>query len=287
MVSALFPIAMFAAAGTTIVLLFLSVWGGVNETAVARVTSWGDRLDRAGIQAKPQDLVLAVAAILALVWVGILLLLHPSFLVTVLLIPVLGLAGTMAFSSYVNFKLARRLAEFVSQLEVALHLLAGGLRVGLSMRQALATVIEELPDPARYEFRRVIGQTNLGVSIVDAVDDLARRMPNHETLMTARVFRAQQQTGGDLARVLDMLADTIKGRRQVQRKITALTAEGRMSAWVLMLIPLALGSFIVGTQADMGHALLFTTIGHIVIIIIVVLETVAFFWLRMLLRIQV
>ena len=55
--------------------------------------------------------------------------------------------------------------------------MAGGLRVGLGLRQAMAIVIDELPDPARYEFRRVIGQTNLGVSIFDAMDDLAERMP--------------------------------------------------------------------------------------------------------------
>ncbi len=157
----------------------------------------------------------------------------------------------------------QRLEAFVSQLEVALHLMAGGIRVGLSMRQALASVIDELPNPARYEFRRVIGQTNIGVSMLDAMDDLARRMPNNETLMVARVFRVQSQTGGDLARILDQLAETIKGRRQVHRKIDTLTAEGKMSAWVLMSIPLGLGLFICTTQETMGHALLYTPIGHI------------------------
>ena len=149
-------------------------------------------------------------------------------------------------------KVRRRLEAFVSQLELALHLMAGGLRVGLSMRQALASVVDELPDPASYEFRRVIGQTTIGVSMLDAMDDLARRMPNNETLMVARVFRVQSQTGGDLARILDQLAETIKGRRQVDRKIGTLTAEGKMSAWVLMAIPIGLGLFICTTQADDG-----------------------------------
>ena len=107
-------------------------------------------------------------------------------------------------------RIARRLDAFITQLELALRLIAGGLRVGLGLRQALTIVIEELPDPARYEFLRVIGQTNIGVSILDAMDDLAERMPSNETLMMARVIRMQSQTGGDLARVLEQLAERSK-----------------------------------------------------------------------------
>lgn len=287
MVTTIAPIAIFVAVAATIMFMFFSVWGTINERALSRVRGLGDRLDRAGIHAKPQDLVLTVASVLALVWMLLVLVIHPSPVLAIALIPIVGLAGASLFTTYVNIKLQRRLDAFVNQLEIALHLLAGGIRVGLSMRQALATVIEELPDPARYEFRRVIGQTNLGVAIVDAMDTLARRMPNNETLMVARVFRAQSQTGGDLSKILDQLADTIKQRRQVQRKISTLTSEGRMSAWVLMCIPLGLGVFIIGTQQDMGQALLYTWIGHIVIFIIIVLEFLAGIWLRSLLRIQV
>jgi tight adherence protein B len=143
-----------------------------------------------------------------------------------------------------------------------------------------------LPDPARHEFRRVIGQTNLGASVYDAFDDLAERMPSHEALMLSRVFRVQAETGGDLARILDQLADTIKHRRQVTRKVDALTAEGRMSALVLMLIPLCLAAFITATQESMGHALLFTMVGHIVLFIVAGLEGGAFLWLKALLKID-
>ena len=105
--------------------------------------------------------------------------------------------------------------------------------------------------------------------------------------MVARVFRMQAETGGDLARILDQLADTIKGRRQVQRKISTLTAEGRMSAWVLMLIPIGLGAFIFATQPEMSHALFFTFLGHIVLIVISVFEILGFFWVKRILRVDV
>ncbi|MGB6952524.1 MAG: type II secretion system F family protein, partial [Candidatus Cybelea sp.] len=97
----------------------------------------------------------------------------------------------------------------------------------------------------------------------------------------------QSETGGDLARILDQLAETIKDRRQVHRKVAALTAEGKMSAWVLMLIPVALGAFISATQPDMAHALGYTMIGHGVLLTIVVLEVFAFLWLRNLLKVNV
>jgi tight adherence protein B len=112
-------------------------------------------------------------------------------------------------------------------------------------------------------------------------------MPSHESLMMTRVFRVQSETGGDLARILDQLADSIKDRRQVQRKISSLTAEGRMSAWVLMAIPVGLGLFIATTQQQMANALFYTLIGHIVLAIVAGLEVGAYLWLKGLLRIDV
>ncbi len=287
MVTALYPVAIFAGVAAAVFFAFYGVWSGINARATARVHSLSDRLDRAGIRMSAQEIVLTVSSAIAIVWISILLGLHPSMLLALLLLPVFAGLGALMFSYFVNFKIERRLAAFGEQLEPATRLIGGGLRVGLGLRQALAIVIDELPDPARHEFRRVIGQTNLGASIFDAMDDLARRMPSHEALMMARVFRVQAETGGDLARILDLLADTIKDRRQVQRKISALTAEGRMSAWVLMLIPIALGAFITATQPEMAHALFYTAIGHIVLFIIAVLEIFAYIWLKMLLKVDV
>jgi Flp pilus assembly protein TadB len=286
MVTALVPIAVFAGVTATVFFAFWSFWGSVNERANARVRGIADRLDRAGIKSGSQEIVLTVISGAAILWIVLLVVFHLPLLVSLILLPIIFLGAGMAFFGYVNFAVKRRLGAFTSQLEPATRLLSGGLRVGLGLRQALAMVIEELPDPARYEFRRVIGQTNLGASVFDAFDDLADRMSSHEALMLARVFRVQSETGGDLARILDQLADTIKHRRQVQRKCDALTAEGRMSAWVLMLIPICLGTFITFTQESMGHALLYTPIGHIVLLIVAGLETGAYLWLKALLRID-
>ncbi|HEX4015060.1 MAG TPA: type II secretion system F family protein [Candidatus Cybelea sp.] len=286
-VGSLAPVAIFAGVAATVFCIFYAVWSTINRRATERVNSLADRLDRAGIRMRSQEIVLTVASSIAIVWIMVVFLLHTTLFTSLVLLPVFAISGAMLFYVYVDFRTKRRLDAFGTQLEPAMRLMGGGLRVGLGLRQAMSVVIDELPDPAQYEFRRVIGQTNLGASMFDALDALADRMPSHESKMIARVFRVQSETGGDLAKILDQLADTIKDRRQVGRKVSALTAEGRMSAWVLMAIPIALGLFIYATQETMAHALLYTFLGHIVILIIIVLEVCAYFWLRMILRVNV
>lgn len=287
MVSSLAPVAIFAGVAATVMLAFFSFWGSVNVRATAKVRGLSDQLDRAGIRMSSQDIVLTVAGGVALVWIAIVLLLHPGLLIALIVLPIVAACGAFFFYSFLNFRIRRRLEAFISQLELGMRLIAGGIRVGLGLRQALTMVIDELPDPAQHEFRRVVGQTNLGISIYDAMDDLAERMPSNETMMIARVIRVQSQTGGDLARILDQLAATIKDRRQVQRKISSLTAEGKMSAWVLTVIPVALGLFIIATQPDMRNALLNTAIGHGVLVVLAVLEVAGYLWLQQLLKVNV
>lgn len=287
MVSAVEPIAIVLGAAATILLVFFSTWGTVNEQATAKARGLAFQLDRAGITMKPQEIVLTVAGCVVLVWLSFVILFRPPLLLALAVLPIFGLAGAGLFYSWVQLKIARRLATFITQLETALRLIASGVRVGLGLRQAMTIVTEELPDPARHEFLRVIGQTNIGVSVLDAIDDLAERMRANETLMMARVIRIQSQSGGDLARILEQLAATIKARRQVMCKISAITAEGRMSALVLLAIPLALGLYMVATQPQFGHALLYTYLGHVVIGLIVALEVIGYIWLKYILRVDV
>jgi tight adherence protein B len=287
MVITLAPLAIFVGVSATVVFAFFSFWGSVNERATAKVRGLASQLDRAGIRMGSQEIVLTVAGGVALVWIGLVLLMRPGLLISLLLLPIFVAGGAFFFHGFLQFRIRQRLEAFVGQLETAMRLIAGGIRAGLGLRQALAIVIDEMPDPSRYEFRRVMGQTNIGVSILDAIDDLAARMPSNETLMVARVFRVQSQTGGDLARILDQLADTIKARRQVHRKVGTLTAEGRMSALVLLLIPIGLALFVLATQAEMAHALLYTTIGHLVLLAVAVLELLGFAWVKSLLRVDV
>ena len=246
-----------------------------------------DTLDRAGMQNKPQEILGGIAAVTALLWIVLAFVLRPGPIVGVLLLPLCAGAACGGFWALVQMKLRKRLDTFVQQLELALRLVASGVRIGLGLRQALTIVIEEMPNPARYEYMRVVGQTNIGVSVYDALDNLAKRMPSNETMMMARAIRIQSQTGGDLSKILEHLAETIKERRRIQRKIQALTAEGRASAAILSGLPPFLAGFISLTEPQMGHALMFTVPGHIAVGIVIVLESCGVFTLMRMLKVDV
>ncbi len=268
-------------------LAFYGVWERFSSHSVNRMRSLTVQLDRAGIYRKPEELVIYVAAVAAVLWVLIALLMRPGIVIGLLLLPVCAAVAIAGFVGFVRVAVTRRLNAFVQQLELALRLIAGGVRVGLGLRQALTIVIEEMKDPARHEYMRIVGQTNIGMSVYDALDDLAERMPSNETLMMARAIRIQSQTGGDLGKILEHLADTIKDRRRIQRKINAMTAEGRASAVILSLLPPGLAGFIVLTQPAMGRALVFTDIGHMALVVVAILEALGIFSFIKILQVDV
>jgi len=252
-----------------------------------RAREFAELMDRAGMHMRPVEIALAVAAFGAVAWVLIAFFIKPPPLVAALLLVLCGGGAAGGFYVYVNMKVRRRLDQFVQQLELALRLISSGVRIGLGLRQALTMVIEEMPNPAKYEYMRVIGQTNIGVSVYDALDTLAERMPSNETLMMARAIRIQSQTGGDLGKILEHLANTIKERRRIQRKIRALTSEGRASAAILSCLPPFLSGFISLTEPQMGSALFFTFPGHIALGIVCILEVLGVTTLMKMLKVDV
>jgi len=225
---------------------------------------------------EPQHFAFVLAGVALALWVGVLLLLHPSPLIAVALLAAsLGLTAFLG-PMYLRRRRKRRVAQFVDQMEGALRTLAGGVRVGLGIRQALVLTSEQCREPAKTEFMRVVGLTSLGISILDAFDHLAARMTNTETSVLARVIRVQSQTGGDLGTVLEGLAGTIRDRRRLRRRVSAVTAQGRATAWLLGLLPIGVGGFIL-TQDELRQSMLFTTLGHLFLAIRPGLDALALF----------
>lgn len=281
------PFAIFIGAAAAVVLAFFAFWDSIQQYVARTFGRFGSLFDRAGTKRKPEEFVATWTTLTAAIWIVALLLLKPSLIIGLLMLPLAALMAGGLYAAYVQFALRRRTEKFINQLEVVLRLMASGLRSGLGLQQSLRLVVAETPDPARYEYSRVLGQANIGVSIYDALDDLAARMERNEPLMMARVIRIQSQTGGDLARVLEQLANTIKERRRMRRKIRSLTAEGRAGALVIAALPPFLGMFIVASQPLMGHALVYTTAGHITLAIVLILEALGVFALSMILKVKV
>jgi tight adherence protein B len=284
MVSALTPLAIVFGGAIAAVLIFSSFW----KPLALRLRSLGGlytyELDVADINVKSQDLGFVLITIAALAWIGLVIVARPSFFAGALLLPmVIGLT-LYGIKAFLRFRIERRIQTLRGQLEGIFRSLASGVRVGLGLRQALFLVAEKAKEPARKELTRVIGVANLGTSLFDALDEMGRRLPMAETQMLARVVRVQSQSGGDLGEVLDGLADTIRDRRRLERKISGLTSQSRATGWLLGLLPIFMLSFILLTQPAIRHAVFTTSIGLGSVILGLALDAAAIFFLARLMR---
>jgi tight adherence protein B len=156
----------------------------------------------------------------------------------------LGVIIALAIPFGVRFLLKRQLDRqrrlFAEQLPDNLQVLASALRAGHSFIGALSVVVNDAPEPARSEFQRVVADEQLGVPIDDALRVVVERMQSRELEQVALVGALQRETGGNTAEVLDQVTDTIRERFELQRQVQTLTAQGRMSRWVLTALPLFL-----------------------------------------------
>lgn len=175
-------------------------------------------------------------------------------------------AGMIPFA-WVWLKMRKRLKAFENQLPDLLITIAASLKAGHSFKQGLQAVVDEGHPPANAEFKRVLTETSLGRPMDDALAEMAERMnsTNFEFAITAVTI--QRQVGGSLATLFDMVADTVRQRQQFTRKIRALTAMGRMSAYTLIGIPFFLLGVITLANSTYMHPLYHTHAGHMLMVI--------------------
>lgn len=192
-------------------------------------------LERAGANLRPGEYVvftgslgLAVAAVLTLVG------LWP--------LAVLVLVGTPFIARAVLRVLARRRSEaFAELLPDTLQMLAGSLRAGYGMLQAVDAVAHEADEPVASEFRRVLVETRLGRDIDDALEAMSHRVDVADLDWVVQALAIHRDVGGDLAEVLDSIGETVRDRDRIKREVRSLSAEGRLSAYVLVALPVVVG----------------------------------------------
>jgi tight adherence protein B len=180
--------------------------------------------------------------------------------------PLIGLAfGLLGFGLPVGVLGSRqsaRLRRFDTQLPDALMLLTASLRAGHSFSQAMQTVAAELPPPLAAEFAWVSGETGLGVPLETALGRMLERVPSPDLDLVATAILIQLPLGGNLAEVLEAIADTIRERVRLSGEVRTLTAEGKLSAIVLIVLAPALALFLSLRNPDYFQPLLDAPIGH-------------------------
>jgi tight adherence protein B len=184
----------------------------------------------------PSEQIIALTVIGSLVAALIINVVFGSVLVAL----AVAVAIPLTVRSVLKRKLAKQRKLFAEQLADNLQVLASALRAGHSFVGALAVVANDAADPSRSEFQRVIGDEQLGVPIDQALHVVVERMQSRELEQVALVAALQREAGGNTAEVLDRVTATIRERFELRRTVQTLTAQGRMSRWVLTLLPIFL-----------------------------------------------
>lgn len=229
----------------------------------------------------PQLLVNLSAA--GLVVVALLMLLGQSLLVAI------G-AGAAVFVLpllYLFRRRKKRLNRLVEQLPDVFELLGQALRAGHSLASGMQLISKELPDPAGTEFGRVFHEQNLGLKIEEALRNMAERVGVLDVRFFVTAVLIQRQTGGDLAEVLDKIGGVIRDRIKLFGTVQALTAEGRLSGYVLLALPVLV--FVVMLQVNRSYAeMLYTTpMGKMMLTIAVVMQLMGWAMIKKIVNIKV
>ena len=181
----------------------------------------------------------------------------------------------------------KRIQQFEEQLPDAIDMIKRALRAGHPFNGAIKLVADEMDDPVAGEFGTTFADINYGNNVRRAMLGLLHRVPSVTVMALVTSVLVQRDTGGNLAEILDRIADVVRGRFRLQRKVKTLSAEGRMSAWILALVPLFLFAVIWVTSPDYLPMLLEEEAGKKMIIYGVVSGVVGIFWVRRIIRIDV
>jgi tight adherence protein B len=203
------------------------------------------------------------------------------------------LAGILGFSvplivrAIIQRKLERERQAFAEQLPDNLQVLASALRAGHSLVGALSVVVEDSPDPSRREFQRVIADEQLGVPLEEAFEVVARRMNSTDVRQVGLVAALQHETGGNTAEVLDRVADTVRERFELRRLVKTLTAQGRMTRWILTGLPILLLVTITLLNPTYIRPLYSHGSGRVVLVIAALMVISGSLFIRRIIRIRV
>lgn len=193
------------------------------------------RLERAQVPVRPGEFVIAVAGF-GVAAAAVVAAITDQWVVGLLAL----LASPLVARAFLGWRVARRTKAFAAQFPDALSLIASSLTAGHTFLRSIQMMCEECEAPLADEFARVVHETQLGAPLVDALERMALRLDIRDVDWVVQAIRIQQQVGGKLADLLHTLADFIRAREEIRREIDVLTAEGKISAWVLGALPVFL-----------------------------------------------
>jgi tight adherence protein B len=241
------------------------------------------RLEGAGSRWRPAEWLLFHAAVFLLASI-VGLLLGGGNLVIGLIFMALGALGPWF---YLGFRRGRRKKKFERALPDTLQLMSGSLAAGLSLAQSVDTIVKDGMEPVASEFRKVLVETRLGLSLETALQGVADRFQSKDFEWVVMAINIQRQVGGNLAELLDTVAGTIREREYMRRQVAALAAEGKLSAMVLGGLPPAFMLYLLVANHDYVMVLFTRTLGFIMLGLGATILSVGVFWMSRIVKVEV
>ncbi len=185
-----------------------------------------------------------------------------------------------------NLRTSRRLAKFHEQLPDALQLISGSLKAGYSFNQALRMVVDESKPPLSDEFKRILSEIRVGLPEKEALNNVSQRINSEYFQWVVTAINVQREVGGNLAEVMDTVADTIRERDRVLNRVKALTSEGKLSAIILIILPIIVGLMLFLFNREYISLLFVTRAGLILLLVGVVLLVLGIVWIMKIVSIK-
>lgn len=241
-----------------------------------------EELERAGLPLRPTEYMLLHLALVVVA--GLVAGLLVGSLVAAILVVLIATAAPILL---ISRRIRKRRAAFDEQLPDMLDLLAGSLRAGWGLQQALDVIIEQTKPPMSDEFKRAQTETRLGRSVEQSLESVAERVQSMDFSWVVAAISIQREVGGNLAELLTIVASTIRERNAVRRQISALTSEGRLSASILFVLPFFEALILYFTNPGYMSKLFTTTLGNMLLAVGLVLLLIGAVWLNKATKVEV
>ena len=238
-------------------------------------------LERAGSQLRPVEFL--YRSILLALGIGVLV----AIVVGSVGIGVVAVPATLALCwAWLKQKARRRLRAFEEQFADVLLAIASSLKVGLSFTHSMAAIVDDGTAPASEEFERVLNETELGRPMEEALGAMADRIESEDLRFVLMSVIIQREVGGSLADLFHTVSETVRERQHFRRKVRALTAMGRMSAYILVALPFLIAVAVSLLSPGYIHPLFHTTVGHVLIVVMLVMVAVGSMFLKKIVTIK-
>jgi tight adherence protein B len=186
-----------------------------------------------------------------------------------------------------RIKRTRRLRAFEEAFPEALDLMARALKAGHAFATGLKMVADEMPEPIGPEFRKTFDEQNFGLPMKDALANLTARVPNLDVRFFSTAVLIQRETGGNLSEILENLAHVVRERFKILRQVRVYTAHGRLTGYVLLALPAFLAIALAFINPDHMQLLFRERLGHMLLGTAAVMQTVGYFWIKQVVKIEV